>query len=105
MRALPKEKAIANLDFLLEKHGVLTLAFQLDLQEIFKALSLEVQKGVTSFFGQSLKKEQLLTGLNRVQQDQGHFVSEILQQVECIGQNQGNSLRGILMPGVSHSQQ
>ena len=96
MRALPKEKAIENLNFLLEKHGILTLVFQLDLQEIFKALSLEVQKGVTSFFGQSLKKEQLLTGLNRVQQDQGYFMYTILQEMQCIGPNQGNLVRSIV---------
>ena len=96
MRALPKEKAVENLSFLLEKHCILTLVFQLDLQEIFKALSLEVQKGVTSFFGQSLKKGQLLAGLNRVQQDQGYYVHTILQELQCIGQNEGNLLRSVV---------
>ena len=57
------------------------------MQEIFKALSLEVQKKKTSFLGQHVKKSQLLAGLDRIQHDGGHYLSKILQEMDCVGPN------------------
>ena len=64
-----KARAAELLDFLLNKEAMMTLALQLDLQVVFKAISLEVQKAHVSFIGTSSKKTYLLEGLNKIQQD------------------------------------
>ena len=78
-----KARAAELLDFLLNKEAMMTLALQLDLQVVFKAISLEVQKAHVSFIGTSSKKTYLLEGLNKIQQDQGEFIKKICAEMEC----------------------
>ena len=80
-----KDKAREILAFLLNQDAMLTLAFQLDLQSVFKAISLDIQKKVGSFLGEKSKKNQMLTGLDRIERNQAYYVRMILDEMECIG--------------------
>ena len=62
---IKKDKAKLILDFLLNQDAMVTLAFQLDLQDVFRGVSLAIQKKAGSFLGQHSKKTQIVDGLGR----------------------------------------
>ena len=84
---ITKKRSTQFLEFLLNKDFITTLAFQLDIQAVFKAISLEVQKDHGSFIGTKNKKDHILRGLDNLQQDRGEYMSKILLEMKCKLQN------------------
>ena len=80
-----KDKGREILAFLLNQDAMATLAFQLDLQSVFKAISLDIQKKVGSFLGEKSKKNQMVTGLDRIERNQAYYGRILLDEMECIG--------------------
>ena len=85
LEAQKKEKVREILNILLNRNAISLLAFQIDLQSVFKAVSLEVQEKHSSFLGQSAKKGQIIDGLNRIGHDRGYYMYKVLREFECVG--------------------